>query len=191
MTRHPFNPGELGADDETLVTLADELERSSATSALPSAGFTESVVRAIDAEPTPRRPWYAALGLGAAAPAARGMVLGTVMAVAVALAIVVGGVLNDSRTTPGDQPSPSSSAIPTATATSSPTGEPTIQPTASPTIAPTMTPRTSPTVRPSASAASETPEGSASGTPEASDDHGGSGDGGGNSGPGGGSPSPS
>lgn len=182
MTRHPFNPGELGGDDPTLVGLADELERSATTSAQPSTGFASRVLAAIDEEPTPRRPWYAIFGGAASAPLFRGLSLAAVAVAAVAIAVVVGGLIGPVRPGPGANGSatPTASPSPPSTPPSS-TPSPSPSPSASPSPTPTFEPRT---VQPSESAGqSETSGSSTSASP--SDDHGGG------SGGGSGSASPS
>lgn len=186
MTRHPFNPGELGADDSSLTELADELERSATTAAQPSVGFAGRVLAAIDDEPAPRRPWYVALGFGAAAPVVRGAALGAVGVAAILVAVLVGGLLGPVRPGPGSDGSP--------TPTASPTSSPTPSASASPSPTPTATPSASPTFNRGTPEPAETvPATESTGaaeTPEPSDDHGGSGsaeDGGGESE----SPSPS
>lgn len=172
MTRHPFNPGELGADDASLTELADELERSATTAAQPSVGFVGRVLAAIDAEPVPRRPWYAALGIGAVAPVVRGAALGAVGVAAILVAILVGGLLGPVRPGPGSDGSPT----PTTSPTSSPTPTATASPSPSPSPTPTATPPASPTFYPGTPEPAETvPATESTGateTPETSDDHG-------------------
>ncbi len=171
MTRHPFNPGELGDDDAALTALGDELERSATTAAQPSVGFAQRVLAAIDAEPTPRRHWYAALGIGAMAPALRGAVLSAVAVAAIAVAIVAGGLIGPARHAPGSDGSQTPTATPSASAT--PTPSPTTSPPATPPASPTFDPGT-PEPRQTVAA---TDPAAATDSAEPSSDHGGSGSG--------------
>ena len=62
MTREPFTPAELGTDDESLNAVAAELEDyAQLAHRAPSAMLVRSVMDAVEAEPAPRRGWWATL----------------------------------------------------------------------------------------------------------------------------------
>jgi hypothetical protein len=180
MIRHPFTAAELGVDDESLAATAGLLERYAEQAQVSvSPAQLASILDAIEAEPTPRRGWLAAL-------AARGDVLHRATAMAVAAGVLVAAVgigFLLGRLAEGPAPSvgtsPSPSVVSSPTPTTSPSPTPSVSPTPSPTSSPSGSalPSVTPTAEASASdAASESAEPSASG----SDDSGG------NSGPGGG-----
>jgi hypothetical protein len=182
MTRHPFNPGELGCDDVELETLAAELESLSHGTQLPSAGFHERVLAAVDAADPPRRSWLAAMFAPGAGGAWQGAALAVVLVLGITAALLGGGLLDDLRRQPGTQPSvlPSASAEPTITP--SPSVGPSVSPSPSPSPSATPTPSPVVTAAPTASDdddETETPE------PSESDNSGPGGGGDDNSGPGG------
>ena len=181
MTRQPFNPGELGRDDADLDALAAELESLRHGTELPSAGFHERVLAAVEAADPPRRPWLAAIFAPGTGGAWQGAALAVVLVLGITAALLGGGLLDDLRRQPGTEPSVVPSASTEPTITPSPSVSPSVTPSPSASPSPTATPSPSPSVEASASDDEvETPE------PSESDNSGPGGGGDDNSGPGGG-----
>ena len=182
MTRQPFDPGELGRDDADLDALAAELESLSHGTELPSAGFHERVLAAVEAADPPRRSWLAAMFAPGAGAAWQGAALAVVLVLGITAALLGGGLLDELRRQPGTEPSVVPSVSTEPTTTPSPSVSPSTTPSPSATPSPTGTPLPAATVSPSASDDDEpeTPE------PSESDNSGPGGGGDDNSGPGGG-----
>ena len=167
MNREPQLPREpgLGPDlDETQAAL-ERYGRDTAD--YPSRELAERVMRAVEAEPAPRRGLLAALFPsrpgGASTPMRLALVVATVMAAAV-LALAAGGISQLLQRNVG------SSASPAVTESIAPSGseEPSLTP--SPSQTPTATPAPS-SVSPSSSPGSVAPSQSGEASPSASDDH--------------------
>ncbi len=181
MTRQPFNPGELGRDDPDLDALAAELESLRHGTELPSAGFHERVLAAVEAADPPPRSWLAAIFAPGIGGAWQGAALAVVLVLGITAALLGSGLLDGLRRQPGTGPSVVPSASTEPTITPSPSVSPSVTPSPSASPSPTATPSPSPSVEASASDDEvETPE------PSESDNSGPGGGGDDNSGPGGG-----
>ena len=174
MTRHPFDPNELGRSDAGLDRVAHDLERYAALAdGEPPMDLAARIRAAVDAQPRSRRP--IASFLAAWSRPARALVGAAAVVLVVVGAVALGQLIERTREQVGSTPSPSVTVTPTPTPTPSPTPTPTPTPSATP--SPSPTPSITPEVSPSNDDFEpETPE------PSESDDSGGSD----NSGPGGG-----
>ncbi len=177
MTRRPFTSGELGRDDAELDQLAAELEAVGGSSQLPSPGFHERVLAAVDAVDPPRRSWLAAWLTPGSGLAWQGATLGLVLVLGVTAAFMAGGLLDGVRRGPGvgTSPSPLQSVEPTITPSPLPSAPPSPTVTPSPSATPSATP-----VRSTAPSPSESEDGIETPRPSESDNSG-SGPGGGDS----------
>jgi hypothetical protein len=177
MTRHPFDPAELGSDDPALQRVAERLESyASGLDGEPSPALTARILAAAEAEAP--RGGLAAILVALRRPAR------ALAAAAIVVAAVMGGLafsqLVDRPPDVGASPvaSPAPSATPTASPSPSPSAiiapspSPTLRPTPTPVATNPPTPATTPVPTASDDDEIETPE------PSESDDD--------NSGPGGG-----
>lgn len=186
MTRHPFDPNELGRSDAGLDQVAHDLERYAAqTSGEPPVDLAARVRAAVDAQPHAR----GRIGslLAAWSGPARAAVGAAAVVLIVAGAVALGQLIERAREQVGATPSPSVTVPPTPTPTPTPSPTPTASPTPSPTLSPPPTPSITPEVTPSDDDFEpETPEPSESDDSGDADNSGPGGGGSDNSGPGGG-----
>jgi hypothetical protein len=154
VTRRPFDPRELGTPDEApdpeLERAAAELARyRDLTADVPSGGFTERVMAAVDREPAPRRgPFGWLLSAKTWQQPLRAVAVAGVVVLAVGGALVAGEMAGLIRQAPAG-----------ASATPAVTAEP--RRTASPEISPSLTPPPSPTESPGTPEPTPSPEPSA------------------------------
>ena len=139
---------------------------AASTDDAPSPGFTDWVMRSIEAEPTPRRGLAAALALWFSQPGpmrlvAQAVVVVAIVAAGIGSAIAIGN-FGGFLPQPGSSPSPlpSVEATPMPSPSSSPTLRPSLSPFPSPTVHPTPTPTESPdeTDEPETPEPGETPD---------------------------------
>ncbi len=110
---------------------------AASTDDAPSPGFTDWVMRSVEAEPLPRRGLAASVALWLNRPGPMRMVAQAVLVVAIVAAGVgsaiaignLGGLLPGPGATPSPAPSVEATPLPSPSATPSPSPSPTISPT--------------------------------------------------------------